>query len=62
MVGKIMVVEDIKKGEIITHENVRSIRPGNGLLPENINELLGKKVKENVEKGTPVSWELVGYE
>jgi len=52
-------VEDIKKGEIITHQNVRSIRPGNGLPPENISELLGKKVKENIEKGTPVSLEFI---
>jgi pseudaminic acid synthase len=45
------VVEDIKAGEIITENNVRSIRPGFGLHPKYYNEVLGKKVNSNLEKG-----------
>ena len=45
------VVEDIKVGEVITTENVRSIRPGYGLHPKFLKEILGKRVKGNIEKG-----------
>lgn len=45
------VVEDIKAGEIITEQNVRSIRPGFGLHPKYYNEILGKKANKNLEKG-----------
>ncbi len=45
------VVEDIKAGEEITEKNVRSIRPGFGLHPKYYKEILGKKVKEDLEKG-----------
>lgn len=48
--------EDIKKGEIITQENMRSIRPGYGLHPRYYNEILGKKVTKDIERGTPVDW------
>jgi pseudaminic acid synthase len=46
------VVEDIKAGEVITQENVRSIRPGFGLHPKYYSQVLGKTAKENIEKGT----------
>lgn len=49
----LFVVEDIKKGEIITEDNVRSIRPGFGLHPKYLNNILGKTVKKDLEKGTP---------
>ena len=45
------VVEDIKAGEVITEKNVRSIRPGFGLHPKYYNEILGKTVVQNIEKG-----------
>jgi pseudaminic acid synthase len=45
------VVKDIKKGEIMTEENVRSVRPGFGLHPKYIKEILGKKVNKNLQKG-----------
>lgn len=45
------VVEDIKSGDVITEKNVRSIRPGFGLHPKHYNEILGKKVKIDIEKG-----------
>lgn len=44
-------VEDIKEGEMITEKNVRSIRPGFGLHPKYFNEVIGKIVSENIEKG-----------
>jgi pseudaminic acid synthase len=45
------VVEDIKKGEEITEENVRSIRPGFGLHPKFLTEILGKTANANLKKG-----------
>jgi len=49
------VVKDIKAGEVITEENVRSIRPGFGLHPKYLKEVIGKVAKENIEKGTPLN-------
>ena len=49
----LFVVEDIKKGEIITEDNVRSIRPGFGLHPKYLNGILGKKSNRDLKKGTP---------
>jgi pseudaminic acid synthase len=45
------VVEDMEAGGIITEKNVRSIRPGFGLHPKYYNEILGKTVVQNIEKG-----------
>ena len=45
------VVEDMKVGDVISERNVRSIRPGFGLHPKHYNEVLGKKVTHEVEKG-----------
>jgi pseudaminic acid synthase len=45
------VVQDIKKGEVVTEENVRSIRPGFGLHPQYYEIILGNKVKKNLFKG-----------
>ena len=52
-------VKDIKAGELITDEHVKSIRPGYGLPPKYWNEIIGKKVEVNMEKGLPVSWDVV---
>lgn len=49
------VVEDIKAGEVVTEQNVRSIRPGYGLHPKYYKEILGKKVNKNMEKGERIS-------
>ena len=48
------VVEDIKVGDVISEKNLRSIRPGFGMHPKFYNEVLGKKVKYSIEKGTPL--------
>lgn len=53
------VVRDIKAGEIFTEKNVRSIRPGYGLPPKHLKDILGKKAKENIKRGTPLNWNLV---
>ncbi|SCY58435.1 pseudaminic acid synthase [Lysinibacillus fusiformis] len=55
----IYVAEDMSKGDIITTENVRIVRPGYGLEPKYLDLILGKTIKQEVIKGTPLSWELV---
>lgn len=55
----LFVVEDIEKGGELTTENVRSIRPAFGLHPKHFNEVLGKKAKRNISKGTPLDWDLL---
>lgn len=55
----LFVVEDIKKGEIFTQKNIRSIRPGYGLHPEYYYKILGKKAKKNIKKGTPIKWDMI---
>ncbi len=51
--------ENMKAGEVLTKKNLRRIRPGNGLLPKYYEMLLGKKIKSDTVKGTPVSWDLI---
>lgn len=53
------VAEDVKAGDVITEKNVRSVRPGFGLHPKFLPELLGKKVNRDLEKGTRMSMEFV---
>jgi pseudaminic acid synthase len=55
----LFVVEDIKKGQMFTKQNLRSIRPGNGLHPRHFQEVLGKRAACDVERGTALNWELV---
>jgi len=50
----LFVVEDIKAGERITEENVRSVRPGFGMHPKYIKEILGKRVNCDLKKGEPL--------
>ena len=54
------VVKDLKMGEVLTRENLRAIRPGNGLPPKYLPVLLGRRVVKDVKMGTPMSWELLG--
>ena len=56
----LFVVKDIKAGEVFTEENVKSIRPGYGLPPKHLKDILGKKARKDIKKGTPLSWDLVG--
>lgn len=52
----IYVVEDINAGEKFTKENVRIIRPGDGLEPKYFEMLLGKTAREDMKRGTPITW------
>jgi N-acetylneuraminate synthase len=56
----LFVVEDVKQGDRFTAENVRSIRPGHGLHTRHLPEVLGRHAACDIERGTPLSWELVG--
>ena len=47
-------IKDIKAGEVITEEHIKSIRPGFGLAPKLISKIIGKKVIQNVQRGTAV--------
>jgi pseudaminic acid synthase len=52
----LFVVKDIKEGEEITEENVRSIRPGYGLHPKYFNSVIGRKASKDIARGTPLNW------
>ena len=53
------VAEDMATGERFTEKNLRAIRPGLGLPPKYLDIFLGKPVKRDLKKGTPLSWDLV---
>ncbi len=52
-------VKDIKKDDLLTSENIRSIRPGYGLPPKHIKQVIGQWATSDISRGTPVTWELV---
>jgi N-acetylneuraminate synthase len=54
------VVADVKVGEEFTRNNVRSIRPGHGLAPKYLPDILGRKAICDIARGAPLSWDLVG--
>ena len=53
------IVEDMKKGEVLTEKNLRSIRPGYGLPPKYFDDVLGLKVTRDVKRGTALSWDIL---
>jgi len=55
----LFVVEDIEAGESFTEENMRSIRPGNGLHTRYYDDILGRTASEDIERGTPLQWTLI---
>lgn len=55
----LFVIKDVKKGEKITEENIKSIRPGDGISPKYYFEVLGKEFKRDIEYGTPLSFEML---
>lgn len=55
----LFVVEDVGAGDAFTRQNVRSIRPGYGLPPRHLSEILGARSARPISRGTPLSWDLV---
>jgi pseudaminic acid synthase len=55
----LFVVQDTKEGELFTPGNVRSIRPGHGLHTRYLPQILGKRAARDIERGTPLNWNLV---
>lgn len=53
------IVADMQAGDILTHDNLKAIRPGFGLPPKYLDILIGKRVNQVISKGTPVSWDLI---
>ena len=53
----LFINKDMKAGDILTIDNVKSVRPGYGLHPKYLPEILGKKVNRDLEKGTPLKFE-----
>lgn len=53
------ISKDMKKGEVLTEENVRIIRPGYGLSPKYFEYVIGKPITKDSKKGTPLSWDLI---
>lgn len=56
----LFVVEDVKAGDLFTARNVRVIRPGYGLHPRHLDEVLGRRASRDVARGTPLAWDLIG--
>jgi pseudaminic acid synthase len=55
----LFVVEDVEAGERLTERNVRCIRPGQGLHPRHLSDVLGRTAAQPIRRGTPLSWELI---
>lgn len=56
----LFIVKDVRAGETLSAEHVRSIRPGHGLHPRHLNDVLGRKAARDIERGAPVTWDLLG--
>jgi len=55
----LFAVRDIKKGEFFNDDNIRSIRPADGLKPKYLTEIIGKRAKVDIARGTPLKMNLV---
>lgn len=53
------VVRDMAKGDVFDKETVRAIRPGRGLLPKFLTEVLGRRASQQIRRGTPLTWDHV---
>ena len=58
----LFVVQDVAAGEAFTADNVRSIRPADGLAPKHLTAVLGRRAARKVSRGTPLSWDLIAAE
>ena len=55
----LFIAEDVKAGEILTPRTLRSVRPGDGLHPRHYPELLGRTLRRDTVKGTPLDWAML---
>lgn len=55
----LFVVKDVKAGDKVSEENVKSIRPGHGLHTRHIVEITGRSFKKDVARGCPLTWEMI---
>ena len=55
----LFTVKDIKKGEVFSEANVKSIRPSNGLKPKYLKVIIGKKAKRDIKRGIPLSSDMI---
>ena len=55
----LFVVQNMKRGERFTGDNVRSIRPGYGLAPKHLDRIIGKQASRDLQKGTPLDWDMI---
>lgn len=55
----LFVVKDVVVGEAFTEENVKSIRPGYGLHPRHLKDVLGSSASQDIRRGTPLKWSMV---
>ena len=54
------VIQNIIQGEVLTLHNIRSIRPGYGLAPKHLPQILGKIARKDLSRGTPLNWDMIG--
>jgi len=54
------VTSEIKAGETLSRANIRSVRPGNGLPPGELDNVLGKTATRDIARGEPLDWSMVG--
>ena len=57
----LFAVEDIESGELFTVKNIRSIRPGDGLHPKLLNEIIGRPAATRIRRGTPLNEKMVNW-
>jgi N-acetylneuraminate synthase len=55
----LFVVADVAEGDVVTAENVRSIRPSGGLPPAELSTVLGRQFRTSAARGTPLTWDLI---
>ncbi len=58
----IYFIKSLKAGDVIAEDSIKRIRPGFGLEPKYFNEIIGKKVKRNIEENSPVKWDDINWD
>ena len=57
----LFISEDVKKGEVLTEKNIRSVRPSNGMHTKYYWNIIGQKVNQDIKKGTPMEWKYIDW-